>query len=508
MEIKMIFGGAETGDTPVERKKFERALRINSISAPPTKKHKAEPITFGIADLPQSLGPHRDELVFSMDIREWIIRRVLVDTGSSVNVLYWDVFEKMHLSRADLSPLRTPLTGFTGHSIDAEGTIVLPVEIGDREHRATIPMTFVVMRLKCAHNAILGRPGLEDLEAICSVRHSCIKFPTETGVGVACTDPDTARACYKEAVKKMTERDMRVNSIAETAQQEEAMSRPEPATLLEEVEVDDPSDRKVSIGTGLEPEIREGVILILQRFKILFARGPEDMPGIDPEIICHKLAVWPDARPVQQKKRYMAVERRDFVKVEVTTLLDIRHIRTVMHVEWLSNVVLAPKGTTWRMCVEYSDLNKACPMDPYPVPRIDLLVDETAGCELLSFMDAFRGYHQVFMHPDDAEKTAFVISDGVYCYVVMPFGLRNAMATFQRMIGILFKEVLGKIMEAYVDDILIKSKKKEADHVQDMEQVFTIMEGANMRLNPKKCAFAVRGGGIPWLHDERTGDRT
>ncbi|CAH9134294.1 unnamed protein product [Cuscuta epithymum] len=217
------------------------------------------------------------------------------------------------------------------------------------------------------------------------------------------------------------------------------------------------------------------------------------MPGIDPNLICHRLAVRPDAKPIQQKKRYMAAERRDFIKKEAATLLSIKHIRPVIHVEWLANVVLAPKGDTWRMCVDYSDLNKACLMDPYPVPRIDLLVDETTGCELLSFMDAFRGYHQVFMHPDDAEKTAFVTADGVYCYVVMPFGLRNAMATFQRMIGMLFKDVLGKTMEAYVDDILIKSKKKE-DHVRDMERIFTIMEGASMRLNPKKCAFAVKGG--------------
>ncbi|CAH9129345.1 unnamed protein product, partial [Cuscuta epithymum] len=119
-----------------------------------------------------SPAPHRDELVISMDVNDAIVRRVLVDTGSSVNVLYWEAFEGMKLRKDMLHPLRTPLSGFTGDCIDAEGTITLPVEIGDGPHTARISMTFVVVRLKCAHNAILGRPGLEDLGAICSVRHS------------------------------------------------------------------------------------------------------------------------------------------------------------------------------------------------------------------------------------------------------------------------------------------------------------------------------------------------
>ncbi|XP_031111906.1 uncharacterized protein LOC116015878 [Ipomoea triloba] len=145
------------------------------------------------------------------------------------------------------------------------------------------------------------------------------------------------------------------------------------------------------------------------------------------------------------------------------------------------------------MCVDYTDLNQACPKDPFPLPRIDQLVDETAGCDLLSFMDAFRGYHQIFMHPADEEKTAFITPDGVYCYRVMPFGLKNAGATYTRMVGRLFRDLLGKSMAAYVDDMLVKSKD-ERTHAGDLASTFAIMEKYNLRLNPKKCAFAVRGG--------------
>ncbi|VFQ74455.1 unnamed protein product [Cuscuta campestris] len=144
------------------------------------------------------------------------------------------------------------------------------------------------------------------------------------------------------------------------------------------------------------------------------AKGEGDMPGVDPRIICHRLAVDPAHKPVKQKKRFFSSERRDFVTKQVTTLQSIGHIREVRYPEWLANVVLASQGNTWRMCVDYTDLNKACPMDPFPLPNIDQLVDEMAGCELMSFMDAFSGYHQIRMATADEEKTSFITPNGVY----------------------------------------------------------------------------------------------
>ncbi|MES7295872.1 reverse transcriptase family protein [Cutibacterium acnes] len=103
------------------------------------------------------------------------------------------------------------------------------------------------------------------------------------------------------------------------------------------------------------------------------------------------------------------------------------------------------------------DLNKACPKDSFPLPHIDRLVEATAGNELLSFMDAFSGYNQILMNPDDREKTAFITERGTYCYKVMPFGLKNAGATYQRLVNRMFAGQLGATMEVYIDDMLVKS---------------------------------------------------
>ena len=109
------------------------------------------------------------------------------------------------------------------------------------------------------------------------------------------------------------------------------------------------------------------------------------------------------------------------------------------------------------MCVDFTNLNEACRRDPFPLPHIDQIVDSTAECDLLCFLDAFSGYHQIKMAVEDVEKTAFLTTCGWYCYTCMPFGLRNAGATFQRLMHITLGRQLGKNIEAYVDDIVVKS---------------------------------------------------
>ena len=132
-------------------------------------------------------------------------------------------------------------------------------------------------------------------------------------------------------------------------------------------------------------------------------------------------------------------------------------IREVEYLEWLANVVLVKKANgKWRLCIDFTDVNRACPKDSFPLPQIDLIVDATAGHELLSFMDAFSGYNQISMDPDDQEKTSFVIGQGTYCYRVMPFGLKNAEATYQRLVNRMFQKQIGTSMEVYIDDMLVK----------------------------------------------------
>ena len=169
-------------------------------------------------------------------------------------------------------------------------------------------------------------------------------------------------------------------------------------------------------------------------------------------------------------------------------------IKEVDYPEWLANVVIVQKKNgKWRVCVDYTDLNKACPKDPFPLPHIDTMVDSTAGHELLTFLDASSGFNQIQIHPSDAEKTAFVTDRGIYCYLAMPFGLRNAGATFQRLVNKMFKEQIGRTMEVYIDDMVVKSKNA-SEHVKDLAETFDILRAYNMKLNPAKCNFAVSSG--------------
>jgi hypothetical protein len=196
------------------------------------------------------------------------------------------------------------------------------------------------------------------------------------------------------------------------------------------------------------------------------------MPGIPREVIEHHLKINPGARPVSQKPRRQSVERQDFIRKKVRKLLDAGFIEEVRHPVWLANPVIVPKANgKLQMCIGYTSLNKACPKDPYPLPRIDQIVDSTSGCELLSFLDAYSGFHQIQMSREDRKHTAFVTVDGLYCYIVMPYGLKNALPTFVRAMSKTFGDLIRDKVEVYVDDIVVKTK-----------------------LNPDKCVFGVSAG--------------
>jgi hypothetical protein len=145
------------------------------------------------------------------------------------------------------------------------------------------------------------------------------------------------------------------------------------------------------------------------------------------------------------------------------------------------------------MRVDYTGLNKSCPKVPYPLPRIDQIVDSTAGCETLSFLDAYSGYHQIKMKESDQLATSFITPFGMYCYTNMPFGLRNVGATYQRCMNYVFGEHIGRTVEAYVDDIVVKTRKA-SDLLSDLEATFRCLKAKSVKLNPKKCVFGVPRG--------------
>jgi hypothetical protein len=161
---------------------------------------------------------------------------------------------------------------------------------------------------------------------------------------------------------------------------------------------------------------------------------------------------------------------------------------------WLANSVVVPKANgKLRMCIDYTNLNKACPKDPYPLPRIDQIVDSTSGCDLLSFIDAYSGFHQIKMARDDRKHTAFVTVDGLYCYIVMPYGLLNALPTFARAMNVTLGDSVRDIVEVYVDDIVVKTRES-ISLLENLAQVFDKLRATSTKLNPKKCVFGVSAG--------------
>ena len=182
------------------------------------------------------------------------------------------------------------------------------------------------------------------------------------------------------------------------------------------------------------------------------------------------------------------------IRDEVTKFKRGGAIKEVFYPKLLANIVVVKKKSgKWRVCVDFTDLNKACPKDPFPMPRIDQLVDATAGHPRMSFLDAFQGYHQILLALEDQEKTTFVTPTGNYHYKVMPFDLKNAGSTYQRMMTRMFEPQLGKNIEIYVDDMVVKSKEV-SKHLGDLGNTFYVLWKHKLRLNASKCSFGVGSG--------------
>jgi len=155
--------------------------------------------------------------------------------------------------------------------------------------------------------------------------------------------------------------------------------------------------------------------------------------------------------------------------------------------------VVKKKNGIWRVYVDFTDLNQACPNDPFPMPKIDQLVDATYGHLRMSFLDAFQGYHQIALATEDQEKTVFISSDANYHCTVIPFGLKNAEATYQRMMTRMFRDMIGRMIKVYIDNMVVKNKQ-EARHIEDFQGVFEVLRQHKLRHNANKCAFGVEAG--------------
>ena len=221
-------------------------------------------------------------------------------------------------------------------------------------------------------------------------------------VGMVQGDQRVAREYYSTSMKQKTVDNIYLDELD---MRDEVNTRPEPSKELEPVPLDDNPEHLAYIGSKLAENLRSLLTHFLRQNIDAFAWKQADMGGIDPTIITHRLNVSPSFKPVKNKRRSFAPERQKAINEEVGKLLQVGVIREVEYPEWLANVVLVKKANVkWRLCIDFTDVNRACPKYSFPFPRIDLIVDATADHELLSFMDSFSSYNQISMDPDDKKR--------------------------------------------------------------------------------------------------------
>ncbi|XP_016162329.1 uncharacterized protein LOC107605090 [Arachis ipaensis] len=330
-------------------------------------------MTFQASDLNTNASNLDDPVVISVQLGDLLVQKVLLDPGSSIDVLFYSTFRKMKLSDNILQHTTGDLVGFSGEHVPVMGSVWLQTTLGEHPLSKTSDVQFLVV----------------DYDLIATI-HS---------------DHREARQCYNISLKQPSrDIDAHVNNISST--------------------------NKLQSLANLNPkaEFTERPTPTENLQKVYFYNNLDKFTYV---VISHKLALDPSARPIGQKKRNLGIEKKHASLEETKKLINAGIIKEVRFTTWLANEVMVKKyNSKWRMYVDFTDLNKACPKDAYPLPSIDSLVDSTSGYRTLSFMDAYSGYNQILMHPPYQNKTAFITAYGNYYYKVMPFGLKNAGATY------------------------------------------------------------------------------
>ncbi|GJZ70819.1 reverse transcriptase domain-containing protein [Tanacetum coccineum] len=407
------------------------------------------------------------------------VHRMYVDGGSSSEILYEHCFNRFRPEvRNQMIPATTPLVGFSGEIIWPLGQISLLVKIGDKEHSTSAWMNFMVVRSPSPYNEIIGRPGVRIIWAVPSTAHGMLKFPVAGGTVTLRSSKIILLECTMVSGPGVPQ--PVINQVAE--------EKIQVAIHLEYPE------QTVAIGSTLTEEGQKELCGLLRRNLDIFAWKPADMTGVPWHIAEHMLNIREGCLPVRQKKRGQAPEKNKAICEEVEKLVDADIMKEVHYHSWLSNPVMVKKyNDNWRMCIDFNDLNKACSKDGYPLPEIDWKVESLCGYPFKCFLDAYKGYHQIKMAEEDEEKTAFITSQEILCYSKMPFGLKNVGATYQRLVDKTFQKQIGRNLEVYVDDLVIKSRR-EKELIRDIEETFKTLGEINMKLNLKKCAFGMREG--------------
>uniref|UniRef100_A0A2N9H3A7 RNA-directed DNA polymerase n=1 Tax=Fagus sylvatica TaxID=28930 RepID=A0A2N9H3A7_FAGSY len=476
-------------------------------------------ITFTDEDMEVQYPDHRRPLYLSATINEVQVRRALVDTGSCINLIPLSTIQAAEISQRKIQGAPMEIKGFGGVGEYTKGHIQLVLKVGP-----IVSLTrFHVVDSVVPYHILLGRPWLHKHQLIPSTYHQCPymmkllqqgkhHFAKPIGIPLPKWEEikDAPEADLRDLLERKKKRKAEASAsksqpqfnatdIPESAEAVEAAAADPKTSAKEELEVIDLSSnsnvhRPVSISASLSVEERTHLIELLREYQDVFAWQYDEMPGIDPKLVAHSLNVEPGTRPVVQSMRTFHPEVEAQITQEVKKLLAAGFIKPIQHPRWLSNIVpVKKKNGQIRCCVDFRNLNKACPKDEFPLPNMDLLIDSAAGHAMFSFMDGFSGYNQIFMSPRDAEKTAFRTPIGNFYYTVMPFGLKNAGATYQRTMTAMFHDMMHREIEDYVDDIVVKSKTR-GDHFSILKKVFERCRLYKLKMNPLKCAFGVSAG--------------
>jgi hypothetical protein len=353
------------------------------------------PITFSQEDLQLKGYPHNDVMVISCVIKGFLVHNVLVDIGSAADIILPKAFRQMQEPEDKIHDATHPLCGFRGRQIVAHGKITMSVTFGYVHNTSTEQVIFDIVDMEYPYNAIIGRGTLNAFEAILHPAYLCMKIPSEQGPIAVHGSQEVARRAEGNWTDSKA-----IHNIdgAEAYQQYKykrekvaSVDQPKPMLLCQDI-----VEQRVLLGSQLSDEQEKTLLRFLFNNKDVFAWSANDLCRVNRDVIEHSLNVDPSFRPRKQRLRKMSEDKAEGARNKVKRLLSASVIREVKYPEWIANTVMVKKANgKWRMCIDFTDLNKACPKDEFPLLRIDSLVDAVASSELMSLLDCYSGYHQI-----------------------------------------------------------------------------------------------------------------
>nr|CAH65879.1 OSIGBa0160I04.5 [Oryza sativa] len=397
-----------------------------------------------------------------------LMSKMMVDVGAAVNLMPFATFRKLGRNAEGLIKTNMVIKDFGGNLSETKGILNVELTVGSK----TISTTFFVTDGKGSYSLLLRRDWIHANCCIPSTMHQCLIQWQGDKIEIVPADRWRTQAIILRASWRVHVYTKDTVDDLDDKQGQGFML----ADDLEEIDIG-PGDRSrpTFISKNLTPEFRTKLIELLKEFRDSFAWEYYEMPGFSQSIVEHRLPIKPGVKPHQQPPRRCKADMLQPVKAEIKRLYDAGFIRPCRYAEWVSSIVpVIKKNGKLRAYIDFRDLNKATPKDEYPMPVADQLVDAASGNKILSFMAE-----------EDIHKTTFRCPGaiGLFEWVVMTFGLKSAGATYQRAMNYIYHDLIGWLVEVYIDDVVVKSKEIK-DHIADLRKVFKRTRKYGLKMNP------------------------